>query len=130
LTLEPAPPAPIHGDAKHLGRAVKALLDNAIRFSPDGGAVQVRVAATGTGCQLTVTDSGPGIPTEFLPRLFEEFAVADVAHHTQGHGLGLATARLIAERHAGSLVLESEAGRTGAAFRLDLPSVNGRATRG
>jgi two-component system sensor histidine kinase/response regulator len=125
LTLETERPAPIHGDAKHLARVVDALLDNAIRFSPSGGTVRLRTETTGTDSRLTVSDSGPGIHPDLLPRLFEEFAVADVDHHSQGHGLSLATARLIAERHAGALELEPGAVPTGATFRLDLPSADG-----
>jgi signal transduction histidine kinase len=125
LTLEAERPAPIRGDAKHLGRVVDALLDNAIRFSPDGETVRVCTGASDTGSHLTVSDSGPGIDSELLPRLFEDFTVADVDHHTKGHGLSLATARLIAEQHAGTLEVETGTGQAGARFRLDLPTADG-----
>ncbi len=129
LSIETARPAPIHADSRHLGWAVDALIDNAVRFSPSGGTVQVRTAASDTRSCLTVSDSGPGIQSELLPRLFEEFAVADVEHHTKGHGLSLATARLIVEQHAGTLELESDPRPTGATFRLDLPMAEDRPPR-
>ncbi|HEX7078730.1 MAG TPA: ATP-binding protein, partial [Candidatus Eisenbacteria bacterium] len=126
VTLDGESPALVEGDAAHLGRVLDDLLDNAIRFSPSGGTVRVRIAASESGHRLTVSDSGPGVHPDLLPRLFQEFAVADVDHHTHGHGLGLATARLIAERHAGTLELEPDAASGGATFRLDLPSRDAR----
>jgi two-component system CheB/CheR fusion protein len=129
LTLEAERPAPVRGDAKHLGRVVDALLDNAIRFSPGGETVRVATGTSDTGSHLTVSDSGPGVDSELLPRLFEDFTVADVDHHTTGHGLSLATARLIAEQHAGTLELEPRAGEAGATFRLLLPAGDGGSPR-
>lgn len=121
VALEAEPAAPVRGDAEHLGWVVEALLDNAIRFTPSGGTVRVRTAASDGRAHLFVSDGGPGVDPDLLPRLFQEFAVADVDHHTQGHGLSLATARLIVEQHGGDLSVEPDAGPTGATFRIDLP---------
>ena len=125
VVVEIEGPAPIEGDAGHLGRAVDALLDNAIRFSPNGGIVRVRTVVSQTRAALTVSDSGPGVDPSVLPRLFEEFAIADIDHHKSGHGLSLATACLIVEQHGGTLRFDQEASPNGATFRLELPSVAG-----
>jgi two-component system sensor histidine kinase/response regulator len=122
VTVEVEGPSPIEADAEHLGWAVDALLDNAIRVSPGGGSVRVRVEASGSRNALAVSDSGPGVDPGILPRLFEEFAVGDLDHHQSGHGLSLATARLIIQEHGGTLRLVQNADPDGATFRLELPS--------
>jgi signal transduction histidine kinase len=101
---------------------VDALLDNAIRFSRTGGTVHVRAESSKACSVLTIADSGHGIDPTVLPRLFEEFAIADIDHHQSGHGLSLATARLIVEQHGGTLRLVPPEDSTGATFRLELPS--------
>ncbi len=122
--------APFEGDADLLGRLLLNLLDNAIKFSPEGGTVAVEMRRRGGQCEITVVDQGPGIPPEVRERVFERFFRVDAARSrsessaTSGAGLGLAIARRIAEMHAGRLELaESRPGRT--EFRLTLP-VEGR----
>jgi signal transduction histidine kinase len=119
LALEPGGAVSVVGDSQLLGWVIDALLDNAIRLSPRGGVVTIRVWADGSHSSLSVSDHGPGIEAELLPRVFDEFVVADIKHHKKGSGLSLATARLIAEQHNGALCVESEVGN-GATFRLDL----------
>jgi signal transduction histidine kinase len=119
LVLDGDAPVPIQGDPQNLEWLVSALLDNAIRLTPGGKDVLVRVWTEGQSCSLSVTDSGPGIATEMLPRIFDDFVTTDIGHHSSGHGLSLATARAIAERHGGTLTASSELGK-GATFRLDL----------
>jgi two-component system sensor histidine kinase/response regulator len=121
VAVEVECPAPIEVDAEHLGWVVDALLDNAIRFSPGGGMVRVRAGVSESHAVLTVSDSGPGVDPRVFPQLFEEFAVADIDHHKGGHGLSLATARLIVEQHGGALRLGERADPNGATFRLELP---------
>ncbi|MEK7347611.1 MAG: hybrid sensor histidine kinase/response regulator [Candidatus Eisenbacteria bacterium] len=129
VALEIEHPAPVNGDPKHLQRAVGALLDNAIRVSPKGETVVVRTWTSDSRSILSVSDRGPGIAPELLPHLFEEFAVADVAHHSHGHGLSLAIARSIVGQHGGSIAVEGGDGG-GATFRLDLPATAAGAAAG
>ncbi len=111
---------PVVGNSKLLLWAIEALLDNAIRLSPRDGVVTVQVGMEGSCARVSVSDQGPGIEPELLPRVFEEFVVADIRHHKKGTGLSLAAARLIAEHHEGALSVETEPGR-GSVFRLELP---------
>jgi signal transduction histidine kinase len=120
VTVEVHGTVGFQGDAEHVRRAVDALLHNAIRFS-GGGVVRVLVRTSDTNAVLTVSDSGPGIDPDLAPRIFQEFAAPDVDHHKSGHGLSLATARLIVEQNGGALRLESEPGSAGATFRIELP---------
>lgn len=119
--------APFHGDADMLGRLLLNLVDNAIRYSPEGGTVEVAMACRDGRYDIGVTDGGPGIPPELQERVFERFFRVDTSRSrsetsaTSGAGLGLAIARRIAELHAGTLTLaESRPGRT--EFRLSLPA--------
>jgi heavy metal sensor kinase len=118
--------APVHGDRDLLGRLLLNLLDNAVKFSPAGGAVDVDLSRDGGRCVVTVTDAGPGIPVDAQARIFERFFRVDAARSrveasaTSGAGLGLAIARRIADAHSGTLDLaESQPGRT--TFRATLP---------
>src|SRR6185436_14218625 len=111
--------ARVHGDADLLGRVLLNLLDNALRHTPAGGAVTVRMSLRGGNLEVGVVDPGPGIPAEAHDRVFERFFRVDRARAREeratssGAGLGLAIARRIAEMHGGSLTLaESRPGRT------------------
>ena len=121
VILQPGDAMPILGDAELISWVTHALLDNAIRVSPHEAVVTLRLDWRESRATLTVSDGGPGIEPELLPRVFEPFVVADIKHHKKGSGLSLAAARLIAEHHAGTLTVESEIGR-GAVFQLTLPS--------
>ncbi len=119
--------APFRGDADLLGRLLLNLLDNAIKYSPEGGAVDVAMTRTAEQYTVTVTDSGPGIPADARDRVFERFFRADAARSrtdpsaTSGAGLGLAIARRIADMHGGQLdLVDSEPGHT--VFRVTLPA--------
>ena len=128
IVFGPIVEAPLHGDTDLLGRLLLNLLDNAIKYSPDGGTVGVAMARTNHRYEVVVSDAGQGIPLEARERVFERFFRVDSARSrsenssTSGAGLGLAIARRIAEMHAGRLELaESRPGRT--AFLLTLPVV-------
>jgi two-component system sensor histidine kinase/response regulator len=107
-------------DTKQIKEVVTAMLDNAIRFSPPQGQVIVGVRRQGEALCLQVTDNGKGVDPDFLPYVFGEFADADVAHHTEGHGLSLAIARQIVLAHSGTIDVESTQGE-GTTFTVQLP---------
>lgn len=107
-------------DRKYIMMAVTAILGNAVRFSPPGGKVVVGLSRQDDHVRVTVTDRGPGIAPSFLPRVFDEFTDADLAHHSQGHGLSLAIVWRIIRAHDGTIAVESQPG-DGTTFTLDLP---------
>jgi signal transduction histidine kinase len=90
-------------------------VDNAVRFSPRGADVTLRVARGPAGPSIDVIDSGPGIEEERLPRLFDRFQRSD-----SGSGLGLAIARRVVERHGGTLRVQTARG-AGSTFTIELP---------
>ena len=98
------------------------LLDNAQKFTPDGGEVNVRVTSTPPHATLQVSDSGAGIPAHRLETIFDHFAHFD-AHPSQsrGLGLGLALARRLAELSGGRLTASSDGPDQGSCFTLRLP---------
>ncbi len=104
-----------------LARVVHSLLDNAVRYTPPGGRVSIRAAAAGDGLHLTVQDSGPGIPAEELPRVFEAFWRADPARSTRGSGLGLTLAKRIVEALGGRIEASSGPDR-GSRFDVSVPT--------
>lgn len=112
----------VHADAQMLGRAVENLLDNALRYTPPGGTVEVRWHRDGELARFTVADTGPGLASHDLPHLFEPMYRADPSRSrdTGGTGLGLAIARRILRAQGGELVA---ANRTtgGAEFTGTLP---------
>ena len=111
------------GDRAQLCSAVTNLLDNAVKYSDAGGAVEVDVSANGDDVLITVRDHGPGIPSADLDRIFERFYRVDRARSrgTGGTGLGLAIVRHVAMNHGGDVSVESVEGE-GAVFRLRLPA--------
>lgn len=110
LALEAAP-AEVPGNADMLRILLRNLVDNAIRYTPAGGQVTVRVAPAGGGAVLTVEDSGPGIPAEERERVFHRFHRL-AGQETEGSGLGLSIVARIAERHGATLDLaDGDGGR-------------------
>jgi signal transduction histidine kinase len=111
---------PVHGDRARLRQVLGNLIENAVKYSPEGGEVRVSAAAANGAVQIAVRDSGPGIPRDQRARIFEKFGRADVAGGAKpGTGLGLFIARSIAEAHGGSLEVSSSF--PGATFTLTLP---------
>ncbi len=96
----------ILGDRDLLQQAVANLLDNAIKFSPEGGRITLAAARLDRQVRLSVTDGGPGIPEADRPRATERFFRGETARHTPGSGLGLALVQAVALLHEGTLVLE------------------------
>jgi signal transduction histidine kinase len=126
VLVDPAP-AELSGDPARLRQLVMILIDNAIRHSPSGGRVLVRVRTEGPDALLVVEDDGPGIRDEDLPRLFDRFYRAAGAPG-DGTGLGLAIAAWIAERHGGRIEGANRAER-GARFTVRLPIARPAAAR-
>ena len=115
-------PADVAGDAERLRQLVAILVDNAIRHSADGGAVDVSVRRDGSTAVVDVEDRGPGIRPEDLPHVFDRFWRAADAP-PDGTGLGLAIARWIADRHRGRVTVENRP-EGGARFRFSMPASN------
>lgn len=106
----------VEGDPDRLARAVANLLDNAGKWSPPGGEVEVRVS----GGEVTVRDHGPGIAEEHAAHVFQRFWRAPEARRTAGSGLGLAIVQQVAETHGGEVRVERAPGG-GALLRLRIP---------
>jgi signal transduction histidine kinase len=113
---------PVQGDVAGLRQLVGNLVSNAVRYTPRGGSVAVRLQRTDSALRLEVEDTGIGIPEDDLPRIFEEFfRSANARSHTSdGTGLGLSIVKAVAEQHGGSVSVESEQGK-GTRFTVDLP---------
>lgn len=115
LVTEVTAPARISADKDLLREAVANLVDNAVRVSPRGADVTLRVARGSAGPSIDVIDTGPGIEEERLPQLFERFQRSD-----SGSGLGLAIARRVVERHGGTIRVQTTRG-AGSTFTIELP---------
>jgi signal transduction histidine kinase len=119
---------PAWGDDGLVRRVLQNLVGNAVKFTPPGGQVEVRVtewreeSAEREFLRVSVIDTGAGVPPELGPNLFEKFAVGQ--QEERGTGLGLAFCRLAVEAHEGRIWAESESGR-GAAFHFTLPMAKG-----
>jgi PAS domain S-box-containing protein len=121
-SLEPAG-MPVSGDPDRLQQVVWNLLANAIKFTPRGGRVELRLRRANTHAEVVVEDTGPGIPRAFLPHVFERFRQAD-GSSTRAHGglgLGLAIVRHLVEAHGGTVRAENAAEGTGSVFTVRLP---------
>ena len=112
------------GVSDRLAKAVRNLLDNAAKFSPDDGRVEVRVTAVAGRAVLTVRDHGPGIPPDDLPHVFDRFYRAASARDLPGSGLGLAIVAQVAAGHGGEVHARAAYGG-GAEFELTLPMASG-----
>ncbi len=115
-----AQPLWTYGNRVMLREAVENLLMNAIKYTPAGGSITVRTRRTGKYCLLTVSDTGPGIHPKDQKKLFQPFVRLE--HHSgeRGSGLGLCLVKLIIERHAGEVAVESTPGE-GSTFSIRLP---------
>jgi two-component system phosphate regulon sensor histidine kinase PhoR len=128
VELEPGPPVPVTADRMRVDQVIANLIDNAIKYTERGG-VRVRAGREGSTVWCEVTDSGPGIPVEDLPRIFERFYRVDKARSREkgGTGLGLSIVKHILALHGGRVVVDSVVGG-GSTFRFELPAT--RSVRG
>jgi signal transduction histidine kinase len=117
-----AKPAFVWGDIDSLQRLLTILLDNAVRYTPPGGAIRLQVAQSDGRVIFTVRDTGVGIAPEHQPRVFDRFYRVERTRGgaSGGSGLGLALAKWIAEKHGTSLLLESAVGK-GTSFQFATP---------
>jgi len=115
-------PIVVHGDGEALRRLSFILVDNAIKYSPEGGRVQVGLRAVDGKAVITVSDSGIGISESDLPHIFDRFWRADKVRSraTGGAGLGLSIARWIVDEHHGTIEVESKSGQ-GSTFSARMP---------
>jgi signal transduction histidine kinase/ActR/RegA family two-component response regulator len=122
----------VAGDPERMQQVVWNLLSNAVKFTPRGGSIRIQLfVVDGTQAQLVVSDTGRGIPSEFLPHLFERFRQADSRFSREhgGLGLGLAIASEIVATHGGSLRAASAGEGLGSTFTISLPLVTAAAVQ-
>jgi two-component system phosphate regulon sensor histidine kinase PhoR len=121
--LEPDPP-PVSGDRHHLQRAIDCLLENALKFTPQGGRVKVQVYTEPGWVCLAITDTGIGIAKEELECIFNGFYQRDRSTNRRygGIGLGLTLVRAVIEEHGGRIEVESQPGQ-GSRFTVKLPAL-------
>jgi len=110
------------GDERKIKQILLNLLSNAVKFTPEGGRISITANKTDNGAEISVSDTGIGIPPAELPTIFEEFRQVggDYAHKKEGTGLGLTLAKKFVELHGGRIWVESEVGN-GSTFRFTLP---------
>ena len=115
---------PIDGDPKRLHQVLASVVANAIQFTPEKGTVDIRAVSTGDAIEITVRDSGAGIPAEFLPHVFDRFRQADsrATRRHGGLGLGLAIARHVLEQHRGEIRADSDGPGLGTTITMRLPA--------
>jgi two-component system, OmpR family, heavy metal sensor histidine kinase CusS len=114
--------ATVYGDRLMIQRALSNLLSNAIRFTPDGMEISVKIGETGNHAMIAIENPGPEIPAEHLGRIFERFYRVDASRregHTENVGLGLPITKSIIVMHGGTISVESRTGRT--CFTVTLP---------
>jgi two-component system sensor histidine kinase SenX3 len=122
LVVDSLDEAVVHGSSSDLALLMHNLLDNAIRYSPDGGEVRATLGVHNGTAELRIADTGIGIPSRDVDRIFERFYRGDPARsrETGGTGLGLAIVRHVAEAHGGSVAVRSVLG-AGSTFIVRLP---------
>ncbi len=112
--------ADIFADPLLFNRAIGNLIENSLRFTPEGGEIQISLSHNESGSTISVRDSGSGIAPEHLPRVFDRFYRGDASRSSAGTGLGLALVKSIVDLHGGSATIESAVGR-GTTVTLTFP---------
>ena len=113
-------PLIVDADRPRLEQVAANLIDNAVKFTPSGGRVDVRVSRADSAARLDVQDTGPGIPPQELPRIWDRLFRGDLSRSERGLGLGLSLVRAIVQAHGGDVSVESVPGQ-GATFTVSLP---------
>jgi signal transduction histidine kinase/CheY-like chemotaxis protein len=120
LELDPTMPKAILGDQTRLQQILLNLLSNALKFTPNGGSVDLHVVRMAASIRFDIVDTGPGVPADQRHLLFKDFSQLDPGS-SEGSGLGLAISARLAERMGGSLRYLPREDRVGSIFRLNLP---------
>jgi signal transduction histidine kinase len=123
LTVQAPDSVPAFGDRELIQQALANLVDNAVKFSPSGGAVRLSARLTPAGVDIAVADEGPGIPEADRARAAQRFFRGEAARNTPGSGLGLALVQAVAQLHGGRLSLSD--GAPGLIATLSLPGHEG-----
>ncbi|HEU68259.1 MAG TPA: HAMP domain-containing protein, partial [Candidatus Acetothermia bacterium] len=121
LAVDAQPGLRAHVDPRRIRQVLGNLLDNALRYSPPGGTITVRVRSEGGEILVAVRDQGPGVSPQDLPHVFERLYRGDESRSGEGTGLGLAIARELVQAHGGRIWVENEGG---AVFTFTLPPVD------
>lgn len=121
LSVEAARPVRVLGDLQMLQRVIANLLDNALKYTPEGGAVKILLTGEGDRVRLSLADTGIGISAEELPRIFQRFYRCDRSRSDRGNGLGLSLALAFVRAHGGDIAVESTPG-AGSVFTVTLPA--------
>jgi len=120
IVCEAVPEVSVVGDPDAIKQVLLILLDNALKFTPEGGTITLRAAVLDRMAAIHLHDTGPGIAPEALPHIFERFYRSDEARSGEGAGLGLAIAKELIEAQHGQIGVESELGK-GSTFTVTLP---------
>lgn len=122
VAIEPVAPTglTVKGDARWLGQAMLAIVDNAVKFSPSGGAVRIAVERRDDAATVVIADRGIGVAAPELPRIFDAYYQTEAGNKRGGTGLGLALARWVVEQHNGSIVAANDPAG-GCVITLSLP---------
>ena len=120
LAIEPCGDAQVIGNPEQVSRIISNLVENAIRYTPASGSVHVRCLQDASNVYVAIQDSGIGISSEHMERIFDRFWRGTSARSDGGSGLGLAIARALAERHGGRIAVDSRP-RAGSTFTVTLP---------
>jgi signal transduction histidine kinase len=123
LRAEAPPDLVLEADHNRLRQVLANLVDNGIKYTPQGGRVELRAAAAGSGVEITVTDTGIGIPDDELPRIWDRLFRGDRSRTEKGLGLGLSVVKAIVEAHGGTVAASSASGR-GTIFTLRFPNLS------
>jgi signal transduction histidine kinase len=116
----PDPPMPVLADRPRLRQVLANLVDNAVKYTSSGGEVVLSAKARGSDVALEVRDTGPGIPPDQLPRIWERLYRGDTARHERGLGLGLSLVKAVVRAHGGHADVTSAPG-DGSTFTISLP---------